>query len=112
MPSFSFPGLWVEPSDFCVCFQPSPLYLSKLLWGSLQVTKRSGKNEQRGGGDCFRISLRGLSFNRLDQLPNRWVSGFLEKEMATHSSILPWKIPWMEESGGLQSIGLERVEND
>ena len=29
----------------------------------------------------------------------------LEKEMATHSSILPWKIPWTEEPGGLQSIG-------
>ena len=29
----------------------------------------------------------------------------LEKEMATHSSILAWKIPWTEESGGLQSVG-------
>ena len=29
----------------------------------------------------------------------------LEKEMATHSSILAWRIPWTEESGGLQSIG-------
>ena len=33
----------------------------------------------------------------------------LEKEIATHSSILAWKIPWMEESGGLQSMGLQRV---
>ena len=31
----------------------------------------------------------------------------LEKEMATHSSILAWKIPWTEEPGGLQSTGLE-----
>ena len=31
----------------------------------------------------------------------------LEKEMATHSSILAWKIPWTEESGGLQSVGLQ-----
>ena len=29
----------------------------------------------------------------------------LEKEMATHSSILAWRIPWTEESGGLQSMG-------
>ena len=36
----------------------------------------------------------------------------LEKEMATHSSILAWKIPWMEEPGGLQSMGLQRVEHD
>ena len=31
----------------------------------------------------------------------------LEKEMATHSSIHAWKIPWTEESGGLQSMGLQ-----
>ena len=34
---------------------------------------------------------------------------FLEKEMATHSSILAWKIPWMVESGRLQSMGLQKV---
>ena len=33
----------------------------------------------------------------------------LEKEMAAHSSILTWKIPWMEELGGLQSMGSQRV---
>ena len=32
----------------------------------------------------------------------------LEKDIATHSSILAWKIPWTEEPGGLQSMGLER----
>ena len=36
----------------------------------------------------------------------------LEKEMATHSSILAWKIPWTEEPGGLQSTGLQRVRHD
>ena len=36
----------------------------------------------------------------------------LEKEMATHSSVLAWKIPWTEESGKLQSMGLQRVTND
>ena len=33
----------------------------------------------------------------------------LEKEMATHSSILAWRIPWTEEPGRLQSMGLQRV---
>ena len=33
----------------------------------------------------------------------------LEKEMATHSSTLAWKIPWTEEPGGLESMGLQRV---
>ena len=32
----------------------------------------------------------------------------LEEEMATHSSILVWKIPWTEEPGGLQSMGLQK----
>ena len=36
----------------------------------------------------------------------------LEKEMATHPSILDWKIPWTEEPGGLQFMGLQRVEHD
>ena len=36
----------------------------------------------------------------------------LEKEMATYSSILAWKIPWTEEPGGLQSIGLQRVRHN
>ena len=36
----------------------------------------------------------------------------LEKGMATHSSILAWRIPWTEEPGGLQSMGLQRVAQD
>ena len=36
----------------------------------------------------------------------------LEKEMATHSSILAWEIPWTEETGGLQSKGWQRVGHD
>ena len=36
----------------------------------------------------------------------------LEEEMAPHSNILAWKIPWIEEPGGLQSIGSQRVRHD
>ena len=36
----------------------------------------------------------------------------LEKKMTTYSSILAWKIPWTEEPGGLQSMGLQRVGQD
>ena len=36
----------------------------------------------------------------------------LEEGMATHSSILDWRIPWTEEAGGLQSMGLQGVRND
>ena len=38
--------------------------------------------------------------------------GPLEKEMATHSSILAWEIPWTEEPGGLQSMGQRRVRSN
>ena len=36
----------------------------------------------------------------------------LEEGMATHSSILTWRIPWSEEPGGLQSMGSQRVKHD
>ena len=36
----------------------------------------------------------------------------LEKEMATHSNILAWEMPWIEEPGGLQSMGSQRVGHD
>ena len=36
----------------------------------------------------------------------------LEKEIATHSSVLAWRIPWTEESGVLQSMGLQRIGHD
>ena len=36
----------------------------------------------------------------------------LEKEIATHSSILAWRIPWTEEPGGLQSMGSQRLGHD
>ena len=36
----------------------------------------------------------------------------LQEKMATHSSILAWRIPWTEEPGSLQSMGLQRVRHD
>ena len=54
---------------------------------------------------------------RLPAMRETWVLSLgqedpLEKEMATHSNILAWKIPWIEEPGGLQSTGLQRVGHD
>ena len=46
------------------------------------------------------------------QLQSLGQKDLLEKEMATHSSILAWKIPWTEESGRLQSMGSQRVRHD
>ena len=41
-----------------------------------------------------------------------WLKIIVEKAMAPHSSTLAWRIPWMEEPGGLQSMGLPRVGHD
>ena len=46
----------------------------------------------------------------LGSIPGR--EDTLEKEMVTHSSILAWKIPWTEEPGRLQPVGLQRVRHD
>ena len=46
------------------------------------------------------------------QLSTLGLEDYLEKEMATHSSILAWRIPWTEEPGRLQSMGSQRVEHN
>ena len=69
---------------------------------------------------CIMSSRAFLVAQRLKRLPamqETWVRSLgredpLEKEMATHSSILAWRIPWTEEPGGLQSMGSQRVGHD
>ena len=51
-------------------------------------------------------------YRRLDLLPNVLYHELVEKEMATHSSTLAWKIPWTEGPGRLQSMGSQRVRYD
>ena len=62
-------------------------------------------------------SLVAQSVKNLPAVQETWVRSLgwedpLEKEMATHSSILAWKISWTEEPGGLQSMGSQRVGHD
>ena len=62
-------------------------------------------------------SLVTQMLKRLPAMQETWVRSLgwedpLEKEMATHSSILTWKIPWMEKPGRLQSMELQRVGHD
>ena len=59
-------------------------------------------------------SLVAQMIKRLPTMWETWVQSLgwedlLEKEMATHSSILAWKIPWTEEPGRLQSMGSQRI---
>ena len=62
-------------------------------------------------------SLVAQMVKRLPTMQGTWVRSLgqedpLEKEMATHSSTLAWKIPWMEEPGKLQSVGSQRVRHN
>ena len=62
-------------------------------------------------------SLVAQTVKRLSTVRETWVwflgrEDPLEKEMATHSSILAWRTPWTEEPGGLQSMGSQRVGHD
>ena len=56
--------------------------------------------------------VKGLSTMWETQVRSLGGEDLLEEEMATHSSILAWKIPWTEEPGGLQSMGSQRVGHD
>ena len=62
-------------------------------------------------------SLVAQTVKRLPTIPETWVRSLgqedpVEKEMATQSLILAWKIPWTEEPGRLQSMGSLRVGHD
>ena len=75
--------------------------------------------QQREGKivDNLHITMASLVAQRVKRLPAMWETqvqslageDHLEKEMATHSSTLAWKMPWMEEPGRLQSYSRQRV---
>ena len=60
---------------------------------------------------CFVLTALGLSYG-MQYLFSVALELFSEKAMAPHSSTLAWKIPWTEEHGRLQSMGLRRVRHN
>ena len=88
-------------------------------WGHKRVGHDSAtkQQQQHEEGITRRASLVAQRIKRLPAMQETQVRSLswedaLEKEMATHSSILAWRIPWTEEPGGLQSMGLQRVGHD
>ena len=81
---------------------------------------RSGRYPAEGVGYPLQYSWASLGAQMVNNPPavqETWVQSLswedaLEECMATHSSILAWRIPWTEKPGGLQSIGLQRVEHN
>ena len=57
-------------------------------------------------------TVKNLPAMQVTWVPSLGQEDSLEKGMATHSSILAWRIPWTEEPGGLQSVGSQRVRHD
>ena len=65
-------------------------------------------------GGAWWATVRGVAKSRTRLSDFTFTLHFhaLEKEMATHSSILAWRIPWTEEPGGPQSVGSQKVGHD
>ena len=73
----------------------SHLFLTQNMWASLVAQ-----------------TVKNLPAMQETQIPSLGWEDPLEKEMATHSSILAWRIPWTENPGGLQSMGLQRLRHN
>ena len=71
-------------------------------------------NQRRGRDPGIKLAqmVKRLPTMHETRVPSLGWEDLLEKGMATHSSILAWRIPWTEEPGGLQSMGSQRVEHD
>ena len=77
----------------------------------------SGRFHGEGIGHPFQYSWASLVAQMVKNLPAMWETWVqslgqedpMEEDMATHSSILAWRIPWAEEPGRLQSMGSQRV---
>ena len=65
-----------------------------------------------GGASLMAQLVKNLPAMQEIQVRSLGWEDLLEKEMATHSSILAWRIPWTEDPGGLQSMGSQRVGHD
>ena len=79
--------------------------------------KMKGGAISRGIQVTSRANLVAQAVKNLQAMRETWIQSLsqknlLEKGMAIHSSILAWRIPWTEESGGLQSMGSQRVGLD
>ena len=87
---------------------------SRTQRADLRLPRGWGKEEGQTGRRVGRASLVAQMVKNQPAMQETWVRSLgwedpLEEGMATHSSILAWRIPWTEEPGRLQSMGLQRV---
>ena len=115
-PSGSLELWYMAPGRRCLCGQPptktSGAVSNDLSW--LATSQAYPNNSLLGELSTSYASLVAQMIKRLPAMQETRVQSLgwedpLEKEMATHSSILAWRIPWTEEPGRLQSTGSQRV---
>ena len=80
--------------------------------GARQVTVHGVANSQTRLGFPCSLAVKNPPVMQEMQVSSLGLEDPLEKEIATHSSIPAWEIPWTGESGGLQSMGLQRVRHN
>ena len=97
-----------------LCFHCGPCKQSTIsAYKCLQVTKLKPEDNQSQTANLLKLYLISNFLAVFHPFPKSLsLSSCLEKEMATHSSILTWKIPWTEEGGRLLSMGSQRVGRD
>ena len=114
---------YIKDSD---CNFPPSLWLNYCLWALMlwihilwcqTFPRQCLDNQLSHCFTCHWTSLVAQMVKRLSTMWEAWVRSLgqedpLEKEMAIHSSTIAWKIPWTEEPGRLQSMGLQRVGHD
>ena len=88
-----------------------------LVWGWNKGVEKEIKHKYLAAFIMVQVSLVAQMVKSVPAMQETWVQSLgwedpLEEEMAIHSSILVWKIPWMEEPGRLQSMGSQRVGHD
>ena len=103
-----------EKDKYCVTSSIAEL---KMIEMNLLIKQTHRLNEFMVTEGKERTSLVAQMVKRLPTMRETWVQSLgwedlMEKEMATHSNILAWKIPWREDPGRLQSMGSQRVVQD
>ena len=112
-------------AQVCVHLVGDAIHPSRLPWGHKELDTTDWLRTHTSFATLFCFCLQSFPASSLvaqtvKRLPTMqetrvWPLGQedpLEKEMATHSSTLAWEVPWMEEPGGLQSMGSQRVRHD
>ena len=104
---FSKEGLFLDLEIYLFCFLPFPAYGE----GSGNPLQYSCLENPVDGGPWW-AAVHGVAESRTRLSDFTFHFHVLEKEMATHSSVLAWRIPGTAEPGGLPSVGSHRVRHD